>query len=149
MPSAASPSPSHGAGTASVSAHSALWSRIARSLQVQNMTRADLGRAIDVSDQTLYNWSKRGVPASHYAAIARVLRCSIEQLIGEDEPAVQGLPVDAGPDYSKRASDIALAFDELTDQEVRRKAYSTLMVLLQMAKASQRLPIARPGTATE
>lgn len=122
---------------------STVWSRITKGLKAQNMTRADLGRTIEVSDQTLYNWSKRGVPASHYAAIARVLRCSIEQLIGEDEQPTPEQLVDEGPDYSKRASDIAAMFDELSDPEVRRKAYTTVMALLQMARAGQQ-PVSEP-----
>lgn len=124
---------------------STVWTRITKGLKAQSLTRADLGRAIDVSDQTLYNWSKRGVPASHYAAIARVLRCSIEQLIGEDELPAQEPVADVGPDYSKRASDIAATFDELKDPEVRRKAYSTVMALLQMAKAGQQAPADPPA----
>lgn len=60
--------------------------RIQERLNATGQTWADLGDALDASDQSLYYWRKKGVPKTHLATVASFLGCSIDWLItGERE----------------------------------------------------------------
>lgn len=113
-----------------------------RELHARHQSWADLARALGLSDQVVSNWKRRGkVPPGRYLDIAGFLGWNVEQLTGHaPEPPRQTRPVIPEPVYTKRANDIARAFDELKDQTVRQQAYATVMGLLQMAKAGQRVP---------
>jgi hypothetical protein len=51
---------------------------------------SDLARAMGVTDQNIYNWRKRGVPAGRHKKLAQVLGVSIDALngsVGVSEPS--------------------------------------------------------------
>lgn len=119
-----------------------VWARVDRELHRRRLTWAKLGRAIGASAATMTHWGKRGVPPVRYIDVAGFLGWSVEQLCGlAPEPRKQPSPAVAPePVYTKRANDIARMFDELKDPDVRQSAYAAVQLILQMAKAGQRIP---------
>lgn len=68
--------------------------RIQERLTATNRTWGDLGNALDVAPQNLYNWRERGVPKHYLAPVAQFIDCSIEWLLTgrdrlEKEPSGQ------------------------------------------------------------
>lgn len=128
------------------------WKVIDRELWRRRLNWAALGRSINASPQTMNNWRKLNkVPPSRYADIANFFGWTIEQVMGvapapNTPPERQAEPVEAAPEhsvepvYTQRAHDIASVFDELKDPAVRQTAYTTVLAVLQMAKAGQRHP---------
>ena len=129
----------------------AVWKIVDSELSRRRMPWAELGRAIGTTDQTMNNWSRRSIPASRYADIARAFGWTVEQVIGVAPAPAVAAAVSADPEatYSKRAHDIAGLFDQLKDPAVRQSAYAGVMILLQMAKAGQRLDAAAEPVPTE
>lgn len=121
-----------------------VWKIIDRELHRKRLKWADLAKALEVSDQVVNNWSRRGVPTARYADIATFLGFSVEELMGvapePKRPAPAAVAASPEPVYTKRANDIAKMFDELKDPDVRRQAYGAIQLTLQMAIKSQRLP---------
>lgn len=126
-----------------------VWATVDRELHRRRLTWLDLKRALGLSDQALYNWKQRkAVPRARHPDVAAYLGWSVDQLLGlAPEPKAPAVPaVVAEPVYTKRANDIAAAFDELKDPQVRQRAYALVMGQLQMAKAGQRLQPEPPPT---
>lgn len=75
----------------------ALWDRIDSELTRRHQTWAELGRQIDATDQAMYNWKRRGVPASRHKAIADALGWSVDLMLSEDwtpvHHAAEGAPM--------------------------------------------------------
>jgi hypothetical protein len=121
-----------------------VWTTVDRELHRRRLTWLDLKKALSLSDQVLYNWKQRkAVPRARQPDVAAFLGWSVDQLLGlaPEPPRLPPVPVPAPePVYTKRANDIARMFDDLKDDKVRQTAYSTVMNILQMAKAGQRLP---------
>ncbi|KXS55293.1 MAG: Uncharacterized protein AWU57_279 [Marinobacter sp. T13-3] len=55
--------------------------RIQERLDRRGLSWSDVGDALDVTDQKLYYWRKKGVPKQHLPALARFLGCSIDWLL--------------------------------------------------------------------
>jgi AcrR family transcriptional regulator len=51
-------------------------------LRANRMASAAFAEAVGVSPQSFSNWRTRGVPARHYAKIAKILGMSVEDLLG-------------------------------------------------------------------
>lgn len=121
-----------------------VWVTIDNELHRMRSSWAKLARAIEVSDQTIWNWKKRQTVAlKKHPDIAAFLGWSIDQLLGlaPEPPRLRPIAAPAPePVYTKRANDIAQMFDELKDDAVRKRAYATVVNILQMAKAGQRMP---------
>lgn len=49
--------------------------------------QADLAARIGVTDQSITNWKKRGLPADKLADAAQALGCSVDMLLGRSSPA--------------------------------------------------------------
>ena len=63
---------------------------IARALRIaasKGLSQAEFARRMDVSEQRMTNWKKRGMPSALYAKAAEVLGCSIEALLRDGPPA--------------------------------------------------------------
>lgn len=67
-----------------------VWHCVDRELTRRNKKWAWLAREIGATDQVVNNWSRRGVPARQYAAIALALDWPIEVLFGAMPPGSVG-----------------------------------------------------------
>lgn len=55
--------------------------RVEHMLSERGWTWAEFARALNTSDQRVYNWRKRGIPKSEADRIANILECSIDWLL--------------------------------------------------------------------
>jgi phage repressor protein C with HTH and peptisase S24 domain len=58
-----------------------MLNRIEEKLSAKGWSWADFARALNTTDQRVYNWRKRGVPKSEADRIAKALGCSIDWLL--------------------------------------------------------------------
>jgi len=49
------------------------------------MNQSALARKLNVSPQDVTNWKKRGMPPEHYAAVAKAVNKTVDELIEPDE----------------------------------------------------------------
>lgn len=71
----------------------AMGARIAQLRKDSSITQVQLAQVMEVSQQTVTSWEvgRRGVPVSAVPALARVLGCTVETLVGEKAtPARRG-----------------------------------------------------------
>lgn len=107
-------------------------------LHTRRQKRAALARAIGASDQVVRNWWARGsVPPARYFEIASFFGLSVEQLLGVEPRPKEPTPPEPEAKYSKRANDLALMFDHLTDTALRQRLYAEIQLMLQMAISGQ------------
>lgn len=85
------------------------WHRIDDELSARGKNWAWLARQLETSDQTVHNWSTRGVPTRRHADIAQVLGWSVDQLLGN---AVRDPSLEYGSARSAVAHPVIL--DEFT-----------------------------------
>jgi hypothetical protein len=85
------------------------WHRIDTELSTRKKNWAWLARELNTSDQTVHNWSARGVPSRRHADIARILGWSVDQLLGHEIR-------EARPKYGQVNSAVAqpVILDEIT-----------------------------------
>lgn len=59
-----------------------VFNRVIRKAQEKNWSQSDLAKHLGLLPQHVSNWKSRGVPPDRYEAIANVLDCSIDELLG-------------------------------------------------------------------
>ena len=59
-----------------------IWKRVDKRLRAKNSEWKDLGEAIGCTASRMGNWSKRGIPAKHHAAIAAFFGEPVEWVLG-------------------------------------------------------------------
>ena len=97
-----------------------IWRRVDRELKRRRTTWAELGRAIEVSKQTLTNWKIRGIPAHAHIDIAESLGWSIDRLLGREEPPAPT------PVFSETALRAAILIDQQPEELDRRRGLAVL-----------------------
>jgi hypothetical protein len=89
--------------------------------ELKGMVKAsEVARLLIESDQTMYNWSTRGVPDKELLRLSRAIGCNpfwLETGEGDMEISIPGI--------SKEAIELARAFDNLSAQQ--RAAYRVLL----------------------
>jgi transcriptional regulator with XRE-family HTH domain len=124
--------------------------RIDKLLKQLEMSWADFGRTLGVSDQVLTNWKRRGVPERRFREIAQAFGLTLDQVAGIEPiaefsmrragqvPAAEQAPPLAaqesiGGRLSREATSLGLLFDGLPE-EAKPALFARLIGLIQEAK---------------
>jgi hypothetical protein len=112
------------------------WHRLESELAAQNKLLRWLAGELDLKEQAVNHWPKRGVPSKHHAAIERILKKPRGWLTGDVDAF-------APPSYlSSAAVEIAVLFDMIpVGDRVRRAqafnaASTAIMQVLQSSGAT-------------
>lgn len=62
--------------------HDPVMREVVRRMDAQGITRPELVRALEISQQTFTNWRNRGIPPAAYQQLAEALGCSVDELLG-------------------------------------------------------------------
>lgn len=112
----------------------AVWDRIDAELTRRKMTWADLGRAIDATDQVMHNWKSRGVPAKRHKAIAGALGWTVDRLVADDwtpeQPPSEGVgahPVAHDLSLNRRDdAPVRIEWDRILKDPLKREFQTTM-----------------------
>lgn len=98
--------------------------------KARGLSQAKLARAMNVPNQHVTNWKRRGLPAAQYAAAAQAVECSIDQLLYRQPPTSAPTPV--LPHRSVEAARFAAEWDKLHEP-----ARTQIQVMVEALVAAQ------------
>lgn len=112
------------AQTAAV-ATSAEYERVASWLAEHGKTWKWLGAQCDLKQTQMSNWASRGIPASHYKAIAAAMGQSVDWLCGRTDAKAQDTA-----NLSPMALKIAAEFDKIADPGRQLEAFAQIITII-------------------
>lgn len=104
--------------------------------------RAWLARKLNVSQQSIYNWTRRGIPADMFAAVAKALDRSVDWVAGVAPFDERSVPV-----LSPMARKLAEEFDAIDGDHAQLVAFVRCLAIVHDARRGE--PLGEPMTAPE